>query len=311
MDWFLLALLSAASLASADAATKAWLRDYSAAEISIVRFSLSGMLLAPLLLGMPAAWTLPAPFWSWLAVMIPLEIAAMLLYMAAIRDHSLALTVPYLAFTPVFVLVIADWLLGEQVPVQGAAGVVLVVAGAWLLNIRHARLMDYKSWAAPLAAIIREPGSRMMLAVALIFAVTATMGKALLLYLPPQYFGPFYFVVLGLVMPPIWALAWALPLPWGAKSAQRARQPMRWLGLRGLLRRPRAVATVAALNGVMILAHFEAIARVEVAYMVAVKRTSLLFGILYGALLFGETGLRSHLAAGTLMVAGVAVILTS
>ncbi|MCG6939704.1 MAG: DMT family transporter [Thiohalocapsa sp.] len=307
MDWLLLALLSAASLASADAATKAWLRDYSATEISVVRFSAAGLLLSPLLIGMPAPWTLPAPFWGWLAAMLPLEIASMLLYMAAIRDHPLALTVPYLAFTPVFVLGIADWLLGERVSAQGAAGVLLVVAGAWLLNVRHARLTDVKSWAAPLAAIFREPGSRMMLAVALMYAFTATMGKAVLIYLPARYFGPFYFLVLGLVMP----LVWALPLRWHRVAARRAGQPMRRLSLRGLLRRPGAVAAVAALNGVMVYAHFLAIARVEVAYMVAVKRTSLLFGILYGALVFGETGLRTHLAAGALMVAGVVVIVMS
>jgi drug/metabolite transporter (DMT)-like permease len=303
MDWFLLALLCAASLASADAATKAWLGDYSAAEISVVRFSATGLLLAPLLIGMPAPWTLPAPFWGWLAVMLPLEIAAMLLYMTAIRDHPLALTVPYLAFTPVFVLAVAAWLLDERVSAQGALGVLLVTAGAWLLNVRHARLTRVRSWAAPLAAIFREPGSRMMLAVALLFAFTGTMGKAVLAYMPPQYFGPFYFVVLGLVMP----LVWALPLRRRAASAP-ARTP---LSLRALLRRPRAVAVVAALNGLMVYTHFIAIARVEVAYMLAIKRTSLLFGILYGALLFGETGLRTHLAAGALMVAGVAVILTS
>ena len=44
------------------------------------------------------------------------------------------------------------------------------------------------------------------------------------------------------------------------------------------------------------------------AYMIAVKRTSLLFGILYGAMLFGEAHLGRHLLAGTLMVAGVAAI---
>jgi drug/metabolite transporter (DMT)-like permease len=51
-----------------------------------------------------------------------------------------------------------------------------------------------------------------------------------------------------------------------------------------------------------------AIARMEVAYMIAVKRTSLLFGILYGALLFGEKRLGLHLLAESFMVAGVALI---
>ena len=60
--------------------------------------------------------------------------------------------------------------------------------------------------------------------------------------------------------------------------------------------------------GAMVVAHFHAIAHVEVAYMIAVKRTSLLFGMLYGAWLFGETGLKRNLAAGVLMIAGVALI---
>ena len=47
---------------------------------------------------------------------------------------------------------------------------------------------------------------------------------------------------------------------------------------------------------------------VEVAYMIAVKRTSLLFGIVYGALLFHETHATRHFIAGVLMVMGVLLI---
>ena len=61
---------------------------------------------------------------------------------------------------------------------------------------------------------------------------------------------------------------------------------------------------------IMVLAHFIAIERVEVAYMIAVKRTSMLFGLVYGALLFGETQLGRNLAAGVIMVGGV-ILLTA
>jgi hypothetical protein len=40
-----------------------------------------------------------------------------------------------------------------------------------------------------------------------------------------------------------------------------------------------------------------------------VKRTSLLFGILYGAFVFRESGLAARLPAGALMLAGVVLIL--
>ena len=56
---------------------------------------------------------------------------------------------------------------------------------------------------------------------------------------------------------------------------------------------------------VMVVTHFYAIEHIEVAYMIAVKRTSLLFGMLYGAWLFKETGLLKNMLAGVLMVLGV------
>jgi drug/metabolite transporter (DMT)-like permease len=297
MDWLILSLICAFALASADAATKAWLQGLTAWELALVRFTLTGLLLLPLLFDLHALGTLPWRFWGWLALLVPLEITAMLLYMAAIRDHPLSLTVPYLAFTPAFILVVGWLLLGERIPAAGASGVLLVVIGAWLLNAGHARGLDWRSWGAPLAAIFWEQGSRMMLAVALIFAFTAVMGKAAMAYLPPAQFGAFYFLLIGLVLPLV-----LLPMAGREGSALRGL-------LRHLRRRPWAILTVAGLNALMIMTHFMALQRVEVAYMIAVKRTSLLFGILYGALLFNEPGLRSRLPAGALMLAGVLVIL--
>lgn len=298
MSWLPITLACAFCLASADAATKAWLQDYSAWELALIRFSLTALVLLPLLIGLPNPFALPAAFWGWLALLVPLEVAAMLLYMAAIRDHPLSLTVPYLAFTPAFVILIAFVLLGERISAAGAAGVLLVVAGAWLLNVGHARLREWRSWLRPLSAILWEPGSRMMLGVALIYAFTATMGKAAMRYIGPEQFGALYFLIIGLVLLPMFALPSAALVRFGGRVSPRR-----------LLRRPRAVLAVALLNAGMVYTHFLALQRVEVAYMIAVKRTSLLFGILYGALLFRETGLGTRLPAGLLMLAGVFVIL--
>ncbi|WP_020503105.1 EamA family transporter [Lamprocystis purpurea] len=290
LHWLPLTLLCALALASADAATKAWLQEFSARELAVVRLGLTGLLLSPLLWDLPPLTGLPAAFWWWLAALVPLELLAMLFYMKSIRDHPLSLTLPYLAFTPVFVMGIAWVLLGEAVTLQGAGGVFLVVAGAWLLNGERAQAQDWRSWGEPFRAVVEQPGSRMMLATAAIFALTSTMGKGAMQYMAPEQFGPFYFGVLGLTV----TLVFAVPRP----------------GMfRKLARRPWAVLTVAALMGIMAYTHFLAIAQVEVAYMIAVKRVSLLFGILYGALLFRETGLIRRLPAGALMVAGVALIL--
>ena len=59
---------------------------------------------------------------------------------------------------------------------------------------------------------------------------------------------------------------------------------------------------------VMVVTHFLAIANVEVAYMIAAKRSSLLFGILFGAILFKERHVSRHFIAGAMMLAGVSLI---
>jgi drug/metabolite transporter (DMT)-like permease len=289
MDWLPLALISAFSLASADAATKAWLQGLTAPELAVARFGTAGVLMVPLLLNLPPLASLPAEFWWTLAVLLPLEVLALLLYLAAIRDHPLSLTLPCLAFTPVFAMGIAWGLLGERVTSQGAAGVVLVVTGAWMLNGNLARMADWRSWARPLLAILHEAGSRMTLIVAMIYALTSTLGKGAMRHLGPEFFGPLYFTLLGLAV----TLLFALPRP---------------AVLRRLATRLWAVLVVGALTSVMAYTHFLAIHQVEVAYMIAVKRTSLLFGILYGVLWFREEAVWRRLPAGALMVMGVFLI---
>jgi len=289
MSWIALALICAFTLASADAAAKAWLRDFTAEELLVVRFCLPGLLMTPLLIGLPSPADLPWAFWGWMAVMLPLELLAMWLYVVAIRDHPLSLTLPYLAFTPVFVVGVAWMLLGEQVSARGILGILLVVAGAWVLNSAQAHRRSWRGWVAPFVAILDEPGSRMMLGVAALYALTATLGKGAMRYLPPESFGAFYFALLGI------AVALVIVLPRPDRLARLARRP--W-----------AVLTVGGLLGIMVFTHFLAIQKVEVAYMIAVKRTSLLFGIVYGALLFREPGMAARLPAGVLMLTGVAVI---
>jgi len=288
MGWLSLTLLCAFALASSDAAAKYWLKGHSAWDTMLVRLGLAGVLLAPWLL-----WQYPAEltprFWAWMAVLAPLEVAAMLLYMRAIRDHALSLTLPYMAFTPVFIIVTGYLILGEVVSLRGLAGITLVIAGSWLLNFANVERLTTRTLLAPFGAILRNPGSRMMLAAAFIYSLTAAGSKAAMNEVGSEGFGALYFSLVG-------AFTLSLVLLVRPRAFRILRQ------------KPTASLLVATLMAIMVVTHFMALAQVEAAYMITVKRTSLLFGILYGALLFGERHLGRHLLAGCLMVAGVAMI---
>ncbi len=287
-DWFSLGLLCALSLATADALTKKFFADRSGMELVAIRFGSPALLLLPLAIRFPLP-PVPGGFWLLLAILLPLEFLAMWLYMVAIRDWPLHLTMPYLAFTPVFNVLTGLVILDERVSAAGLGGILLVVAGTWGLNVDPARP---GALLAPFAAVFRVRGSRLMLAVALIYSLTSVLGKQAMRYADPLSFGPFYMVLLG-----------ALSLvPALAGRRGRVLLPVR--------RWPQLLLLAAAM-AVMIVTHFLAIAHVQVAYFIALKRTSLLFGILYGGWLFRERHLRRHLAAGLLMVAGVALIVAA
>jgi drug/metabolite transporter (DMT)-like permease len=63
--------------------------------------------------------------------------------------------------------------------------------------------------------------------------------------------------------------------------------------------------------GVMIATHTLSMGLANVAYMIAVKRTSLLMAVGYGYFLFHEGHLRDRLAGATMMFAGLVLIVTA
>lgn len=280
------------TLASADAATKYYLADYSAGELVIVRFGTTALILAPLLY-ISAPTHIPTPFWYWLATLMPLETLAMWLYMRAISTSDLAQTLPYLAFTPVFATGIGFVVLNERVSSTGFAGIALVTAGAWLLNSQHFSARSKWHILAPFTAILHERGARLMLAVAFIYGITSVLGKGALHYVAPPFFAAFYFFLLAVASLILFS----------------AKQP-RLISV--LWRRPLPHILVGVTMAAMVVTHLLAIQQIEVAYMIAVKRTSLVFGILFGAWLFQELHLLRHLlrhlSAGLLMVFGVILI---
>lgn len=278
-------------MASADALTKKFFANYSGRQLVTIRFGVPALILLPVAYLNPLP-PVPAIFWFWVATLVPFEILAMWLYMVAIRDSPLHLTLPYLAFTPFFNIATGYLILGESITFQGFIGIMLVVIGAYWLNIDHSNSLTFNSWAAPFKAIYRQRGSRFMLGVALIYSFNSVIGKHVMLYATPVSFGPFYFILIGSVLVVFSLIRHPGDLP---------KLFSEWPKL----------LTVGALMAIMIISHFIAIAHLEVAYFISLKRLSLLFGIMYGALLFGEQKLGRHLLAGSLMVAGMAIIILS
>ncbi len=284
MTWFLLALGAAFFLATADFLIKRYFSDRPVGEMVMVRFGGAVPVCLLILAFQPQAPVRPE-FWSSVALALPAELVATFLYARAIQVSPLGLAQPFLAFTPLFALASGILILGEAPSWGGLLGILILAAGAYGLNLDQAR----RGWAQPLLAVTREQGSWLMLLVAAIYAFTAVMGRRAVLAADPWFMAGVYPLLVsgGVVL----ALGLSGRLSWG------------WL------RRPwPALGVCLAVSGHIVF-HFLAISLVQAAYMISVKRLSIIIAMLYGGVFLGEARLGQHLLAGFLMQLGAALIL--
>lgn len=284
--WVVLTLICAFSLATSDALTKKALSGTDERLAAWLRLLVCAPPLLLLLLFIERP-PLDGIFWLALGAGMPLEVLSFYLYIKALRVSPMSLSLPFLAFTPVFLIVVGFVILGERLTPAGAAGIVLIAAGGYVLNLEH----FHRGLLEPVRAIFREKGSVLMLCVAFIYSFTASLIKVGINHSSALFYGVVYFTVLPLAYAP-------LAVPRLRNTASMTRRGVAYLIAAGLM------------MALMVVTHVVAVSLTEVAYMVAVKRTSLLISVLYGCLIFREGRLGERTAGAVLMVAGFAVIVT-
>ena len=278
--WVLYAILSAMFWALSDALAKKSMEIENNPILKILwfRFAVGVPFILPLLIftGIPE-WT--HRFLQIHLVWIPLETIAVGIYLLAIKVSPLALTLPYLSFTPVFLIFTGRLIVGEHVSMLGIMGILLIVVGALVLQGGdNANPLD------SLRNIVREKGSVLMLIVAFIYSFTSTFGKIMVTETNPMYFSVHYLAVMALVT-----------TPFGISKLKEGRTG-KYLILSGFS---------GALSAVF---HMLAIYHAFVAYMIALKRTSGVFGVLFGYMFFREKDPIRHTIGALIMVIGAVII---
>lgn len=286
--WVLFALFCAFSLATSDALTKKALKLHNEYLIAWLRlgFSLPLLIIAFILIPIPQ---IKKEFYLILFISLPFEIAALVLYIKALKISPLSLTLPFLSLTPLFLVIISYIMLGESVSFVGAIGIILIVIGSYVLNIKEFK----KGIFEPFIAISREKGSIYMILVAFIFSITASLGKMGIESSSPIFFGAIYFFLIVIAFTPI--------------ALYKAKDSLSQLN--------GATLRIALLPGIfyslMIITHFIALSLTNVAYMISVKRLSLLIGVIYGYYLFKESDIKERFLGAILMLTGFILIVIS
>lgn len=291
--WAIYALLSAFCVATTDPIAKRALSkgadEYTVGWL-MMAISVPFLVVYCLFNGGPAPATLP--LLATLAAIIPFEIVAMVLYYKALKVADISLSVPFLALTPVFTVATSFMLLGERISLFGLAGVILITLGVYSLNLPEARsgLMN------PIKAIFCNRGSRYMVVVAFIYSITSAMCKKAMILSNPQSVPFMYNLAITLGMAPLVVYM---------SRRSRGRAPVgsvkRGLGLSYL-----ALGLLTALSSIFF---FRALTASTVAYVISIKRLSLLISVGYGWLFFKERDIHIRFFSTLCMFLGVALIL--
>lgn len=223
-------------------------------------------------------------FWWSVIATATLNVIAILLFMKAVSIGELSLTVPFLAFSPIFLIFTSNLMLGELPSLTGIVGILTVVFGAYFLEMKKEAGIF-----GPFKALAKNRGAQLILLVALIYAISSNLDKIAI-----QNSNPITRIMVVQLL-----MALILVLLIRFRSSQKMAviksnyKPFLLIGL---------------LAAIALLCQMTALSMGLVPYIIALKRSSALFSVVLGVIAFKERNVKPKLIGATLMIAGVFLI---
>lgn len=286
MLWVLYSLLSAFSLATADAFTKK-VSDVDDYILMLSRF-LYASPFALLLLFFIAIPQLDSIFWLVLLLLIPFEVLLQIFYVKAIRGAPLSLVMPFTSLTPVFMIFTSFVMLGELPSIVGFLGILIIVIGTYILNFKSLS----KGILEPFKAIFREKSCVYMIIAAFLASISINLGKILVQKSSPLFVSAIYL--------PLFAIVFLIIAFFKSRKSLVQLKTNFW-----------NFTPISLFFGLMVIFHNLAITLVIAPYMISIKRTNSIFSVLYGWLLFKEKNIRTRLIGAVVMLIGAGLIILS
>ncbi len=230
---------------------------------------------------------IPPQGWGWIAATGALHTLYFHTLGAAYRRGDLSLVYPIArGLGPALVLVVSIVVLGERIAGLGLAGVLAVIVGVYVVNVR---IDAPDPWLGPLRRLA-HPHGRYAAATGVLIAAYTLVDKQ-----GVQVVHPLVYVYLLFVLSTAGVTAALLARP-RARSALRTRHG--W-GRAALV----AVLWVAAYA--LVLAALE---REPAPYVAAAREISIVLGAVFGVWLLGEPARRERLVGAACIAAGVVMI---
>ena len=231
-----------------------------------------------------------------LLVSVVLNWAATLLSTMALKKADASLASPLLTFNPAFTLFIAWFLLREVPGIRQSLGVMVVVFGAYLLEVKEART----GLLAPLRVLLRRPGTLLAIGASALWGTTTVLEKLSIDHMTPPN-GPMVALLGTFLMVLLLTPGVLRPAPQEGSATHEDKR-------KGLRAHPHAVVLAVLIAGIAPLFGFTAIALGLVGYVTTLFKLSAVLTILWARVFLGEGQIRERLlGAGVMIVGGLLV----
>lgn len=287
MSWIFLSFLTAFFQSIAHALDKRGALKIDVLSVSWAQSFFALVLLFPLTILTDSFQTVRDPFWIALLTSSALNTIASILFIKAVKDSPLSLILPILTLTPLFLLITSPFILGEFPKPLGLIGIFSTVIGSYILNLskRTQGLLE------PILSIFKEEGSRLMLIVAIIWSITSNTDKIAVNNSNPILFSltSTFCILLFLTF-----------ILWFKK-----------ISFRNIFKNTTILAPIGLASGLSTMFQMIAISLTIVPNVITIKRTSAIFGIVWGKLFFHEEKIKERLIGTIIMIIGVILITLS
>jgi drug/metabolite transporter (DMT)-like permease len=305
MLWVLLALTGALANAAFYIVVKKYIAVLDPRILTAVGFIIGALLLFCIsaLQGFPA---IGPDYYFAVAVSAVLNIIGLTLIFSALSSSDLSLSMPMLSFTPAFLVGTSYLLLHESPSFLGIAGICIIVSGSYVLNISagHEHFLD------PVRSMLRSRGSWYMLIVAFLFAASINYDKIAMLNSDPVFGMAFTLLAIGAAFIFLSGMAYI-----AGRGLPRNQPPDpghlsgTWISRTGYMPYIIPAFLIALFVAVESVSINIAYTLQIVPYVIAIKRMSIIFMVLYGTIVCGEGEVANRFMGATLMVGGALIIL--
>jgi len=287
--WFLLGILSGLFSALLGAVGKRVMAKGISQYLAAFAYSALAIPFLILALFWLDLTTVNSTFW-WAAIVAALlgAVIPMVLLMKALKIGELSSTMPFLAFTPVFLIFTSRIMLGELLSSMGIAGVLCVFLGSYVIGAEKG-----KKLLGPLKKLANNKAAQLVLFVAFLYSFAANFAKIAIENSNPITYSILVQIISALIL---------IPFVWFGSKDKFAPFLSRW----------KLLLPIGLLTALVFVTQMTAMSLTMVSFAISLKRTSVVFSVILGIVIFKERENKGFkLAGAALMMMGALLIAIS